>query len=95
MPASTHLRLRIRRLGGHVSVGVWAGCPGFTFGKAGELTFNEAEWPNIRELIQRGGERVEIMDSAWCPTAPDHQHETIAITGEEPRCRHCHVLAEA
>lgn len=57
---ATHLRLLVQKLGGHVGVGVWTGVPGFTFACAGSLIFTEAEWPNMRDLLSHGGERVEI-----------------------------------
>ena len=49
---SSHLR--------HVDV--WAGVLGFTFGCAGELCFTVEEWPTMRDLLTRSGERVEIIE---------------------------------
>lgn len=57
---STHLKFRYKKLGGHVHVRVFTGVPGFTFGKAGELVFNEEEWPAMYELLSRSGPRVII-----------------------------------
>lgn len=57
---ATHLRFRAVEAGGHTHVDVYAGVPGFTFARAGTLVFRTEEWPNMRELFQRGGARVAV-----------------------------------
>ena len=57
---ATHLRLQVVTVGGHVHVALWAGVPGYTFGKCGDLCFTVAEWPLLRELFSR--QRIEIVE---------------------------------
>lgn len=59
---ATHIRIRYKTLGGHVHARVFTGVPGFTFASCGELTFSVEEWPVMRELFMRAGERISFLE---------------------------------
>lgn len=53
------LRVRYRRVGGHVRCSVYiAPAPDQTFALTGELTFRNEEWPQVREKLERAAEVV-------------------------------------
>lgn len=54
------LKYKWRKLGGHVHVRVFTGVPGFTYAKAGDLVFDEKEWPTMYDLLSRGGARTVV-----------------------------------
>lgn len=54
------IRIWYKKLGGHVHCSVFTGAAkNMTFAKAGDLTFSEAEWNMVRDMLHSSCEFID------------------------------------
>ena len=51
----THIRIRYKKLGGHIHCRVFTSQngPGYTYANCGSLVFDEREWPEVQDKLSR------------------------------------------